>query len=706
MGALLHDMEPSVCSEDTAKAVAFARRLVSGGRWDSTKAPICSMRSIFTHLNGEHPNLYLSMTVRDGKPHFPEQQEKCIASEAYSSIVEKLRSELSNIQREEGSINHILRLLEDYLSFIPVSDQEADLSRYDFCKITAAVASCIVEYLTDMADARCMDDEKQFRSESAFLLYSADFSGIQKFIFTVASKGALPSLRSRSFFLELLMEHYIDELLDACGMSRMNLLYSGGGHCYLLLPNTPAVEEALSCWNTRFNDWLLEEFGSQLFIAHGWTKCCCNDLANTPAAQAPYTAMFRRVSGAIAAHKLHRYSADQLRQINAAAADPEGRECLVCGRSDKLGEDGRCTWCNLFVVMSRKVLDCPVYLVSQYREDADFVLPGWEGNMYISLTNEKTACARLKNSETIKRIYTKNCAFMELPNAVRLYVGDYAASRELQALAANARGITRLAVCRMDVDNLGHAFVAGYRIPGESDPEKRDRYLNISRTSAFSRQMSLFFKCYINTILEAPEVDGRKLSVAIVYSGGDDVFLVGAWNDVITAVQRIQASFNRFCGGSLTISAGISIHDDHFPIRQAAAHSADLEDHAKQRPGKNALALFDPEADHTYSWKEFREKVLGEKLTVLNDFFHAEEQERGNAFLYQLLELLRQAQVDRINLARYAYLLARMEPRDKSRQAHYRAFSQSMYRWALTQKDRQQLITAIYLFVYAERKAK
>ena len=704
LGALLYDAAPSDCLEPTSKAVDFARQLVSRDRWDMTVLPTHSLQSIFTHLNGGHPNLFLPLTVQDGKPHFPEQQENAFTPEAYAPIADRLRNELSAFRHDEGTINHILRLLEDHLSFVPVSDGEADISRYDCYKITAAIASCVAEYLSDPDDWSRPDDE--IRSRDAFLLYSADFSGIQKFIFTVASKGALASLRSRSFFLELLMEHYIDELLDACGMSRVNLLYSGGGHCYLLLPNTPTVEEALSRWNTRFNDWLLAEFGSQLFIAHGWTKCCCNDLTNTPAAQAPYTAMFRRVSGAIAAHKLHRYSADQLRRINAASADPEGRECLVCGRSDKLGEDGRCSWCSLFVAMSRKVLDCPVYLVSQDQKHADFVLPGWDGDSYCSLTNEKTASTRMKNGEAVKRIYTKNLAFPELPNAVRLYVGDYAASREMEALAANAQGITRLAVCRMDVDNLGHAFVAGYRIPGESNPETRDQYLNISRTSAFSRQMSLFFKCYINPILEVPEADGRKLSVAIVYSGGDDVFMVGAWNDVITAVQRIQASFDRFCGGSLTISTGISIHDDHFPIRQAAAHSAELEDHAKQRPGKNALALFDPEADHTYSWKEFREKVLGEKRKVLNDFFHVEEQERGNAFLYQLLELLRQAQADRINLARYAYLLARMEPRDRSKREQYRIFSQAMYRWALNQQDRQQLITAIYLYVYAERKAK
>lgn len=84
-------------------------------------------------------------------------------------------------------------------------------------------------------------------------------------------------MRSRSFFLEFAMEHYIDELLSACGMSRANLLYSGG-HCYLLLPNTPGVIQTLESWNTRFNDWLLESFGTTLFLAQGYTPCTAGDL--------------------------------------------------------------------------------------------------------------------------------------------------------------------------------------------------------------------------------------------------------------------------------------------------------------------------------------------------------------------------------------------------------------------------------------------
>lgn len=693
---------------DNLAAAADRREVEGEGNSFDRSLPLSP---VFTHLNGEHPGHALPLAFQDGSLHPPVSGTKPVTPGEYAAITEKLRAGLTALAPEEAWVNSLLCLLESCLSFVPSSTftgESPDISLYDHSKVTAAIAACISEYLLEQGEGdyrnRLFVHETQFRQEQAFLLYSADVSGIQKFIFTVATDGALASLRSRSFFLELLMEHYIDELLAACSLSRANLLYSGGGHCYLLLPNTGAAIEAAKNWNERFNQWLLEQFSGQLFIAQGWTACSGNDLTNTPAAQAPYTAMFRRVSQSISRHKLHRYSPSQLLQMNRDAAREDGRECKVCGRSDQMLEGDRCFWCDQFVRLSQRILRSPIYFVSREKALSDFSLPARQGEVHFSLTDEKTARTRLKNGEAVVRIYSKNQVYTGLSYATRLYVGDYAASSSLEELCAGSKGIARLAVCRMDVDNLGQAFVSGFRNMKETAPEKRDHFLTISRTAAFSRQMSLFFKCFINPILAQPEPDGCRLSVAIVYSGGDDVFLVGAWDGVIAAAQRIQQEFHRYCCGSLTLSAGISLHNHHFPIRQAAAHSAALEDRAKQTPGKNAIALFDPEAEHTYHWQLFREKVLGEKLDALAAFFHQEEQERGNAFLYQLLELLRQAQQDKMHLARYAYVLARMEPREKHKKDSYRQFADRMYGWGISPIDRQQLITAIYLYVYAERK--
>ena len=148
---------------------------------------------------------------------------------------------------------------------------------------------------------------------------------------------------------------------------------------------------------------------------------------------------------------------------------------------------------------------------------------------------------------------------------------------------------------------------------------------------------------------------------------------------------------------------------------------AELEDTSKKLPEKNAVTVFEPawaerkkadgecklleEKRGTYYWVEFEEKVLGEKFKVLNDFFSVSE-ERGTSFIYNLLALLRSRE-EKINFARYIYILSRLEPgreaKTEQREA-YRIFSQEMYPWYKNEEDRRQLVTAIYLYVYLNRK--
>ena len=78
----------------------------------------------------------------------------------------------------------------------------------------------------------------------------------------------------------------------------------------------------------------------------------------------------------------------------------------------------------------------------------------------------------------------------------------------------------------MDVDNLGAAFISGFEQLNAVKPEDKQKYVTISRTSSFSRQMSLFFKSYINPILSGEFKKRESLKVSVVYSGGDDVFRI------------------------------------------------------------------------------------------------------------------------------------------------------------------------------------
>ena len=704
------------------------------------------LKPVFTKLNGNHDGFALPPP---GTPSFlpiPENSRPW-TKEDYQRILSALSPRLSRLTPRAEELNPLLLTLEDVMGAVPSSTfagDVPDISLYDHSKITAAVAACLSEYalaegVTDFQTA-FFKRETASRNVPAFLLYSADVSGIQKFIYTVSTKGALRSLRSRSFFLETVMEHYIDELLSGVGLSRANLLYSGGGHCYLLLPNTARTVETLKAWNLRFNDWLLEAFGTRLYLADGWTECTANELTNRPASQkasgteSPYKEMFRRVSSAVAKKKIRRYTAEQVLRMNAGGADNDGRECRVCGRSDKLisdkYNDGQylCRWCALFQDLTVRLDQKTVYLLERHADGA-FALPLLDGGTaYLTMTDVETARKRCQDGENLLRLYVRDAPELEDVCAARLNAGTYAAKETLDELADMSKGIRRLGVCRMDVDNLGLAFVAGFERPDEPDPY---RYATLSRTSAFSRQMSLFFKRHMNAILDgsagigANGFDGaaRPLEAALVYSGGDDVFLVGAWDAAIEAAQRIQWALDKFSCGDVTISAGIGMFSPHYPVRMAATQTAKLEDASKDLDGKNAITLFDPQDGHRCHWTEFRENVLGEKLQTLRRFFDNSGNGRGNSLLYRILDLLRDSRnLERsrrsaegvpdgepksgkgIALARYAYLLSRLEPHKNSPEyEEYQTFSRRMYAWGIRPKDRDELMIAMELYAYENR---
>ena len=97
--------------------------------------------------------------------------------------------------------------------------------------------------------------------------------------------------------------------------------------------------------------------------------------------------------------------------------------------------------------------------------------------------------------------------------------------------------------------------------------------------------------------------------------------------------------------------------------------------------------------------------MLGEKLKEIRIFFESSE-ERGLAFLYRLLELLRNEK-EKINTARYVYLLSRMEPGQKSSKEQkdaYRRFAENMYQWRKDPENRRKVITAMYLYTYLTRE--
>lgn len=696
---------------------------------------------------------------------YPVQKGEAQADRSvYGEIKQQLEVNFRKKSPVDMSVNELLSILEATMSYVPSStatDEPSDVSLYDHVKLTAAYAVCMYRYfaargITDYRTYCYLPKAREMRAEEMFLLVSCDLSGIQQFIYTIPSKGALKSLRGRSFYLDLMLEHIADEILTECSVGRSALIYAGGGHCYMLLPNIEETVQILQNAERTLNRWFLENFGTRLFAALAWTPCSAETFMQQENVTAGIGNVFRTLAQILSEKKLCRYEADELTQLfspesayNAVAEG--GRECGVChissrdlapyGDDEDASEAEACVNCRGLYRLGAAVLGESVFLVRREMQEDALQLPSLDGASY-SLTACSKEEAERADHAAIVRIYVKNSMVTGELLATRIWIGDYitrsgaGAALDFSALAARSGGgedvtsIRRLGVLRADVDDLGAAFVAG--IP--------PKYATLSRMATLSRRLSLFFKRYMNTLC-AGHVNGIRerthtqfslfdeakdgaRDVHIVYSGGDDFFLVGAWDDLIELAVDVRRAFERFTGGKLHFSAGIGLFSPKMPVSAIARSAGDLEACAKSLPGKDGIALFGIETEQhgqktcagapCYSWQRFIDGVCGEKLAFLRTHFAVDasaEDDRlfcGKGALYRMMHLMADTdeESEQINLARFAYVLARMKPKqeDRRRTEHYDVVRTQLYEWFKTHEDRDELLTALRLQVYRMRE--
>ena len=716
-----------------------------------------ALANLFNRFGNEKgPQTYYSsakMTV-ENCPYPAEKKANPDFKEVLAYIEDKLR-ERDAVSRP---VQDLARILELGLSYVPAgSDKEglSDISFFDHAKLTAAAAVCLYHYVMENHPEdgfEWLKNSKEHQKENIFLLASGDISGVQQFIYTIPSKGALKSLRGRSFYLDLLLEHVSDEILEASGLFRSNLLYTGGGHFYLLLPNTEKQKAVMEDFSDKINGWFLRRHSSKLYLAFAWTPCAPAEFMGLTEAGAGDP--FRRANGQLSKQKLCRYTEGQLEEMfNAQSAVNKTidgyRECSICHTSSQElepynDEDDSmaCPSCRRLYLLGQKMLERDAFLISSTDNGSGLPVPGRDGESYLYPVNV-SELDTWKND--IQRVYVKNKEYVPNAKAVYLWLADYTAREnngrilefeDLAMMSGGSRdenGIKRLAVLRADVDNLGAAFLAGFK----------GNLATLSRTGALSRRLSIFFKHYIQEISEGnlkgcdkaitepfslfDHKKAIKRNVHVVYSGGDDLFLVGAWDDIIGLAVDIHRAFHQFTNGKLTFSAGIGFFSDTCPISEMARVTGDLESAAKDNPDglKDSLALFgaatevstaeriynEPERFH---WNQFTDKVCGEKMAFIHKNFVLPQEGNddsrlpiGKSGLYRILELLSEGCRENINLARFAYVLARLDPGNaasKERTEAYKKIREQFYSWYKNDDDRMELRTAIELVIYSIRE--
>ncbi|MCS7259680.1 MAG: type III-A CRISPR-associated protein Cas10/Csm1 [Anaerolineae bacterium] len=468
------------------------------------------------------------------------------------------------------------------------------------------------------------------------LLVGGDISGVQDFIYTITSQGAASALRGRSFYLQLLTEVLARYVLRELGLPICNLIYQGGGGFYLLARVDDG--ERLQGIQCQISTHLLRHHRGDLYVA----------LAAVPLKAADFydgriSGKWEELTRVLRQVKQRRFAEMEQGLVKVFLPQEDGgseeKECAVCGREHpdtrrypKRGEteeEGvrKCPPCVSYEELGKDLRQAR-YLWLRIRDEkaskptsSQDVPPGnWQDvlaafgfeagvasnvprlgeHLGVVLALDDAAVQQLApdRNTAVGRRFLVNVTPLITRSDLERYrdqlwedlrdseVGDV---KPFSLLEAQSRGIHRLGVLRMDLDDGGQLFSDGFVEYDKQSGEVLRRFATLSRVAALSFAISLYFEGWVEFLAQAMNEETRQDAnrgdtLYSIYSGGDDLFFVGAWDRVIELARRVRADLTPFAAGhpGVHASAGVVLVGGKYPLYQAARDAGDAEGKAKR----------------------------------------------------------------------------------------------------------------------------
>ncbi len=601
------------------------------------KKPMASVfEGLFNEKNEYNSHIPLTELTLEENKCFPKSNaEDKIEITNYSNLWSNFISEFKFIQAEDHRVfaESLYFLLSKYAISIPSSTIHLpDVSLFDHLKTTAAFSVAMYDYIKETGNK-----DLKFKDENPFLLIAGDISGIQTFIYDIIGKNAAKNLKGRSFYLQLLTESILQYMLKELNLFKSNVVYGSGGSFFVLAPNTDLVKDNLKKIEQEITRKIFKEHETKLFLAitsieFGEPSIYASSDGNN------IGSLWAKVYEQLDTKKQQRYADFMKNEWYETFFSPTGiagkheRDAITGdefypGENKIPVEDGKIKQSTANQITLGKILkSSDFWIISEqqipYWDKKKMFQPAELGIYHYFLRREELEKYRNELKASADKIefisLNDNNSQIEgkvdfLDTAIRghnniygfsFYGGnDFPAYKEdctddsgakhfkdeplsFDAYPGDAN-LKRLAILRMDVDNLGHVLSNGF------ETKKR----TFSRMSTLSRSLDYYFKGYLNTLWKNYADD-----TFILYSGGDDLFLVGNWLKIIEFAERIKQDFSKWvCHNEfVTISGGAAIVKSKFPILRSATLAAEAENKAKEygktnsnEAIKNAFTIFD-----------------------------------------------------------------------------------------------------------------
>ena len=511
-----------------------------------------------TLLDKKRENVFLPVEKFSNTAIFPVKDNYKLEEieEKYKNIYNELISDivcvLNNAEKDKSILMTSAALdsiFFKYLSNIPAfyTGDNDDISLYEYAKVVSAFSS-----------AGYMQKDSL---NSKFALIRGDFFSIQSFIFNkdAASKNPANSLRGKSFYVSLMSDIASLNVLETLNLPYFNLMMNAAGQFVILSDYNDEISQKLLALKNEMEIWLYNKYYASVSMGLSVLACSIDDFNSSK-----FNLLLLKLLGEKEKSKATRFNLTEEKPYIFADYykhfTENSSKCEYCGIMPK--KDNKflaCDNCLLYLQYGQN-LRTSKYLYIIKNENGEFF------NKYsISFDENKKADAFIRIHIDMQDKADKSYNYQDVIH-YRSYVAiDNDVIRSFSDIASysiDKSGANILAVLKADVDNLGLIFACGLSEKDSNGKVTRGR-LTFSRTNMLSRLIHNFFSYHLYMIMQE-----KKLNIYTVFAGGDDLFLVGRYDEVIKTAKILYDEFERFTNynNEITISCGIGFYNDSLPV--------------------------------------------------------------------------------------------------------------------------------------------
>ena len=639
------EVRPNQLKSLIEKQVILADRFSARERADEereaehyTRAPLVSIMSRLKGAKKEYryPLTPLTFDQNASRPTETTEVDQDAYTRLWTAFTSNFKELAGNGNYAPAAYQTVVALLHKYTSRMPSAtpwgprDERTvpDISLYDHLRTTAAIAACIGRELTSETEVNAELGRRKNANKKICALIKGDISGIQTFLYQILSSGAARELRGRSFYLQLLTEAIAHWVLRQLDLPLTNLLLASGGHFYILAPYSEAREKLDSLRRTiSQNLWALH--GGDLSCILAGISITTNDFEADN-----FSRKWQNVSEKIQQRKREKWSEMNPQEMFENFFEPHGDKNVNYG----FGELGRHLREAAYLI-AFEVPESPIPAEPDWR--AAIQAFGVDIHLCTDTDEKPTAPQQAERavvyrlgdtdfltSEILEKFRWEGLPisydFRSLPQVIphRGDGNDQDTIADYDYLAKASEGVQWFGALRMDVDDLGTVFT-----------DKLDN-VTISRLATLSESLRFFFEGSVPLLCREYNAEQEQEILELIYAGGDDLFLVGGWSALPEIAERIRSEFEHFVTGDhVTLSGGIAIEHNKYPLYQFATQSGDAEKAAKGLAEKNAITFL----RKPMKWGDF------EKARNWHERFlqatHAEKDPIPHGFLTRLSQI-------------------------------------------------------------------